>query len=115
MQLKAILLTASLFSSALAVQFTSVPTSVEAGKTYTLGWSGNSGGVTVLLKAGPSTNLVTVATITSGGTGNSFSWTAPATFPPGTYAFEIDDPSAGVVNYSGQFEYTGGSGTLPSA
>ncbi|KAF2675511.1 hypothetical protein BT63DRAFT_40441 [Microthyrium microscopicum] len=92
-----------------AISFTSTPSAVVAGQTYTLTWvTDGTGPVTILLKEGISTNLATVGTLTTTGAGGSFTWTAPSTYAPGTdYAFEIDQEGE-AVNYSGQFPFTGG-------
>jgi hypothetical protein len=97
-----------------AVQFTNSAFDVQAGKPFTLTWSGASGPVTIKLKNGPNTNLKDVATVTSGATGTSFVWSVPANLPADTYAFEIDD-STGVPNYSVQFTAGSGTATLSSS
>ncbi|TQS36566.1 hypothetical protein Golomagni_02978 [Golovinomyces magnicellulatus] len=74
---------------------------VTAGKPLTITWAEASGPVTLLLKAGPSTNLRTVSTLASGQTGNSFVWTPETTLPSDTYAIQINDASG--INYSMQF------------
>lgn len=105
----AILSVALLASSAFgAITFNSAPSTVVAGQTYTLTWAADgTGPVTILLRAGPSINLQTVGTITETGTGGSYAWTAPATYPPGTdYAFQIIQGTD--FNYYGPFTYTGG-------
>ncbi|KAI0385790.1 Ser-Thr-rich glycosyl-phosphatidyl-inositol-anchored membrane family-domain-containing protein [Hypomontagnella monticulosa] len=80
---------------------------IEAGKPFEITWSEATGPVTLTLKDGPSDNLVTVSQITSGATGESFTWTPSTSLPSGTYAIEINDGTD--VNYSKQFEVTGGS------
>jgi hypothetical protein len=49
------------------IAFTSVPTSVIAGQTYTITWSGgdNTQPATITLREGDPNNLQTVGTITS--------------------------------------------------
>jgi len=85
---------------------------VTTGKPLTITWAEASGPVTVLLKAGPSTDLRTVSTIASGQTGNSFVWTPESSLPSDTYAIQINDASG--VNYSVQFPIKG-SATQPSS
>ncbi|KAI0008905.1 Ser-Thr-rich glycosyl-phosphatidyl-inositol-anchored membrane family-domain-containing protein [Xylariaceae sp. FL0662B] len=80
---------------------------IQAGKPFTITWTDASGPVTLTLKTGDPNNLVTVDTITSGQTGNSFTWTPSASLPSGEYAMEISDGSG--VNYSLQFPFSGGS------
>lgn len=108
---------AALAAAVNAVQFTNSVIDPEPGKPFELTWSDASGAVTIYLKSGPSTNLVTVDTLVSGATGDSATITLnPADYPSGTYAFEIVDSSA-VPNYSEQFTFqgTGSASQIPSA
>lgn len=89
---------------------------IEAGESFTITWSGNTGPITLTLKNGPEGNLKTVSTITSGATGGSFVWTPDASLVSGQYAFEITDGAD--VNYSPQFALDGGaasSSAVPSS
>ncbi|KAF2397599.1 hypothetical protein EJ06DRAFT_584517 [Trichodelitschia bisporula] len=118
MYFRTILSVAVLAASAMAqLMFTSVPTSVQAGQQYTIQWSGGDATqpVTILLRKGESGNLGTVGTLTSTGTGGSFTWTVDSTITDGTdYAFEIKQGTSN--NYSGLFAVSGGTGTaLPTA
>lgn len=92
------------------------PTSVEAGKTYTVEYSPKDNTpTTFILRKGLSTNLDTVETLTTSATGGSFSWTVSSKYVDGTdYALEIRREGQ-TPNYSGQFPLTGGEGTLSSA
>jgi Ser-Thr-rich glycosyl-phosphatidyl-inositol-anchored membrane family len=65
---KSILSIALFAASALAnIAFTSVPTNVQAGQSYTITWSGEQSGqpVTISLREGPSSNLGAPITLTS--------------------------------------------------
>jgi len=94
-----------------AIQFTSFPTTVQAGQTYVLTWTtDDTGPVTIDLKNGSPTNLQEVEVLTAAGTGGSFSWTAPANLADGEYAFQISSGTDN--NYSSFFSYTGGDGSF---
>ncbi|KAJ4394219.1 hypothetical protein N0V93_003436 [Gnomoniopsis smithogilvyi] len=101
-------------SQALAlVALTNTNWAVTEDTPFEITWTDANGPVTLLLKDGPSSNLATVATIASGLTGTSFSWT-PTGIPSGTYAVEITDSED--TNYGSQFTYAGtGSATTTSA
>ncbi|KAI4869268.1 Ser-Thr-rich glycosyl-phosphatidyl-inositol-anchored membrane family-domain-containing protein [Hypoxylon rubiginosum] len=86
---------------------------VEAGKPFDITWSDATGPVTLTLKDGPSENLQTVGEITSGQTGESYTWTPSPSLPSGTYALEISDGTE--VNYSKQFDIAGGSASSSSS
>ncbi|KAI0117331.1 Ser-Thr-rich glycosyl-phosphatidyl-inositol-anchored membrane family-domain-containing protein [Daldinia grandis] len=86
---------------------------IEAGKAFEITWSDAVGPVSLNLKDGPSDNLKTVSEITSGQTGTSYTWTPSSSLPSGTYALEINDGTD--VNYSEQFEISGGSASSSSA
>ncbi|KAE9373170.1 hypothetical protein N431DRAFT_373457 [Stipitochalara longipes BDJ] len=116
MQFTSILLTAAVFALAHAqgVEFTM--NSTFFGTSYTAGssvldltWDQNSGPVTLKLMNGAATNLTLVNVIETGVTGTSFEYKPPADLAPGLYAFEIDDSSSKLINYSKQFTLTGGS------
>ncbi|KAF6808117.1 hypothetical protein CSOJ01_07723 [Colletotrichum sojae] len=96
-----------------AVQLTNSDFSITAGEPFTITWSDNQGPVTLTLKNGPSTDLKTVTTITTGASGNSFTWTPSASLPSDTYALEISDGTE--PNYSNQFTIAGASGTATAA
>ncbi|KAG7108819.1 hypothetical protein HYQ44_012183 [Verticillium longisporum] len=85
---------------------------ISAGEDFTLTWSGAEGPVTILLKSGPSDDLTTVETITTGQSGESFTWSVPTTLVSGQYAFEINDGTE--PNYSVQFPLVG-SGTASAS
>ncbi|KAI1390281.1 Ser-Thr-rich glycosyl-phosphatidyl-inositol-anchored membrane family-domain-containing protein [Hypoxylon trugodes] len=81
---------------------------ITAGKPFEITWSDAAGPVTLTLKDGPAGNLETVGEITSGQTGESYTWVPSASLPSGTtYALEISDGTD--VNYSKQFSVEGGS------
>ncbi|RYP89622.1 hypothetical protein DL770_004269 [Monosporascus sp. CRB-9-2] len=80
---------------------------IEAGEPFEITWSGAGGPVTLNLMNGPADDLSTVSEITSGLTGESFTWTPPESLPSGTYAFEISDGSE--INYSPRFRISGGA------
>ncbi|KAI8302481.1 hypothetical protein K4K59_000469 [Colletotrichum sp. SAR11_240] len=101
-------LVAAFAAVAQAVQLTNSDFAITAGQPFTITWSGATGAVTINLKNGASTDLKTVAAITTGATGNSFTWTPSASLPADTYAIEITDGSE--TNYSGQFQISGASG-----
>ncbi|XDG06884.1 hypothetical protein ABKA04_006499 [Annulohypoxylon sp. FPYF3050] len=91
-----------------AVQFTNTNfDGITAGKPFDITWTDAAGAVTLTLKNGDSDNLQTVGEITSGQTGESYTWTPSTSLASGTYALEINDGTE--VNYSKQFEITGGS------
>ncbi|KAJ4406078.1 hypothetical protein N0V82_010189 [Gnomoniopsis sp. IMI 355080] len=86
------------------VALTNSDWAVTEGTPFEITWTDADGPVTLLLKDGPSSNLATVATIASGLTGTSFTWT-PSGIPSGTYAIQINDSED--TNYSSQFTYAG--------
>ncbi|KAL2199904.1 Ser-Thr-rich glycosyl-phosphatidyl-inositol-anchored membrane family-domain-containing protein [Corynascus similis CBS 632.67] len=93
-------------AAALALpKFTNSDFTITEGEPFTLKWTDAEGPVTITLKTGPEENLQTVTVLTSGETGNEFTWT-PSDLPSGTYAFEITD-STEEPNYSVRFPYTG--------
>lgn len=87
---------------------------IEAGKPFTIEWTGADGPVTITLKNGDPTDLQTVEVIDSSDSGSSFTWTPPSDLPTDTYAFEIVD-SSGVPNYSPQFQFEGTASPSSSA
>ncbi|KAI2464076.1 Ser-Thr-rich glycosyl-phosphatidyl-inositol-anchored membrane family-domain-containing protein [Annulohypoxylon bovei var. microspora] len=96
-----------------AVQFTNTNFDVTVGEPFAITWSDASGPVTLTLKNGPSDNLQTVGEITSGQTGESYTWTPSTTLTSGEYALEINDGTE--VNYSKQFDITGGTASSSSS
>ncbi|KAI0894836.1 Ser-Thr-rich glycosyl-phosphatidyl-inositol-anchored membrane family-domain-containing protein [Annulohypoxylon nitens] len=97
-----------------AVQFTNTNfDGITAGKPFDITWTDAAGAVTLTLKNGDSDNLQTVGEITSGQTGESYTWTPSTSLASGTYALEINDGTE--VNYSKQFEITGGSSSSSSS
>jgi len=117
---RALLVGASFIAAAIAqtptpvpIAFTTLPGPVvTAGQPVQLAWGGGDGSpVTITLKQGPSTALVTVEVITGDATGNSYTWTPSTTLPDASdYALAI---SQGVddINYTGEFELVGGATT----
>ncbi|KAI1412589.1 Ser-Thr-rich glycosyl-phosphatidyl-inositol-anchored membrane family-domain-containing protein [Hypoxylon sp. FL1857] len=86
---------------------------IQTGKPFEITWADAAGPVTLTLKNGPSSNLQTVGEITSGQTGQSYTWVPSTSLSSGTYALEISDGTD--VNYSQQFEVAGGSSSSTSA
>ncbi|KAI8965280.1 Ser-Thr-rich glycosyl-phosphatidyl-inositol-anchored membrane family-domain-containing protein [Daldinia sp. FL1419] len=86
---------------------------IEVGKAFEVTWSDATGPVSLTLKDGPSDNLKTVSDLTSGETGTSYTWIPSSSLTSGTYALEISDGTD--VNYSQQFEISGGSASSTSA
>ncbi|KAN0098807.1 hypothetical protein V8E51_014470 [Hyaloscypha variabilis] len=116
MQFTTVLLAAAAFAlaSAQGVEFTMnssfFATSYTAGvSVLDLTWDQNSGPVTLKLMNGAATNLTLVEVIETDVTGTSYDYKPPADLPSGTYAFEIDDSSSKLINYSKQFTLIAGS------
>ncbi|KAI1142814.1 Ser-Thr-rich glycosyl-phosphatidyl-inositol-anchored membrane family-domain-containing protein, partial [Hypoxylon sp. FL0543] len=86
---------------------------IEVGKPFEITWSDAVGPVTLTLKDGAADNLQTVGEITSGQTGQSYTWTPDSSLTSGTYALEINDGTD--VNYSKQFDIAGGSSSSASS
>ncbi|KAI1075820.1 hypothetical protein F5B20DRAFT_584985 [Whalleya microplaca] len=86
---------------------------IEAGQPFEITWDEATGPVTLTLKSGAANNLNTVAQITTGATGSSFTWTPATSLASGQYAFEISDGTN--VNYSQQFPISGGSASGSSS
>ncbi|KAK6948459.1 hypothetical protein Daesc_010225 [Daldinia eschscholtzii] len=86
---------------------------IETGKAFEITWSDAVGPVSLTLKDGPSDNLKTVSELTSGETGTSYTWVPSSSLTSGTYALEINDGTD--VNYSEQFQISGGSASSGSA
>ncbi|OAL07143.1 hypothetical protein IQ06DRAFT_288907 [Phaeosphaeriaceae sp. SRC1lsM3a] len=104
---------AALISSAFAVTIDTYPSSVEAGKTYTITYSPKDAPATFILRKGLSTDLTTIATIGTGNAG-TFTWQVSSSLPNGgDYALQVKQGSE--ENYSGQFPLTGGSNAVSSA
>ncbi|KAJ4343173.1 hypothetical protein N0V87_000395 [Didymella glomerata] len=107
---------AAFIAAALALEINQYPsTGVQAGQTYQVTYSpADNTPTTFILRKGVSTNLATLATITSTATGGSFSWTVPKDLADGSdYALEIRRGDE--MNYSGQFGLTGGSAVASSS
>ncbi|OTB07609.1 hypothetical protein M426DRAFT_241163 [Hypoxylon sp. CI-4A] len=85
---------------------------IQTGQPFEITWSGATGAVTLILKDGPSDNLETVGEITSGQTGESYTWTPETSLTTGTYALEINDGTD--VNYSQQFDIQGADASSSS-
>lgn len=104
---------AALISSAFAVTIDTFPSSVEAGKSYTITYSPKDAPATFILRKGLSTNLGTIGEIGTG-TGGSFTWQVSSTLANGAdYALQVKQGSE--ENYSGQFGLSGGSNAVSSA
>lgn len=106
---------AALLATAFAVELNSVPTSLEAGKTYTITYSPKDNTpTTFILRKGDPDNLDTIGTIGTA-TGGSFTWTVPKDLVNApNYAFEVQQAGS-EPNYSSLIPLTGGSGTASSA
>jgi len=107
------LLASSVFG---AVTFTSVPSGISAGQSYTLLYSADdtTTPVTITLRKGNPQNLDTIGALTTTSTGGSFTWTVPADIVSGTdYALMISQGTAD-VNYFGPFSVSGGTGVASS-
>ncbi|UPL03059.1 hypothetical protein LCI18_013993 [Fusarium solani-melongenae] len=89
-----------------AVKLTNSAYDVVSGKDFTITWTEAQGPVTLRLKSGPQTDLETIEEVTSGQSGESFTWHVPSDFDGRLYALEIEDES-GDVNYSVQFPIEG--------
>jgi len=87
---------------------------ITAGTPFTITWSGATSSITLLLKNGPPTNLVTVSIIGSDLSGNSYSWTPSSSLVNDIYAIEIDAPGED-PNYSKMFPLNGGTSTSTSS
>ncbi|KAF3051985.1 hypothetical protein E8E11_010464 [Didymella keratinophila] len=107
---------AAFIAAALALEINQYPTTgVVAGQTYQVTYSpADNTPTTFILRKGVSTNLDTLATLTSTATGGTFSWTVPKDLANGAdYALEIRRGDE--INYSGQFGLTGGSAAASSS
>ncbi|KPM46001.1 hypothetical protein AK830_g431 [Neonectria ditissima] len=89
-----------------AVKLTNADYNVVPGEDFTIKWADAEGPVTIRLKSGSAKDLKTVGEITSGQSGESFTWTVPSDYSGEQYAFEIEDGS-GKINYSVQFPIDG--------
>jgi len=87
---------------------------ITTGTPFTITWSGATSGVTLLLKNGPPTNLITVSIIGSDLSGDSYSWIPSSSLVNDIYAIEIDAPGE-EPNYSEMFPLNGGTSTSTSA
>jgi len=96
------------------LQFTTLPSNVEVGKPVPIKWSGGDGSpVTITLKKGTPKDLKTVAVLSGGVKGDSFTWTPSEDLESGDdYALQISQ-GVNTINYTGQFSVKGG--TAPSA
>lgn len=106
---------AALIAAAAALTIDTFPANVVAGETYTVTYSPKDNTpTTFILRQGPSGNLNTIETLTTTATGGSFSWTVKSTYAnQPNYALEVRQGD--VINYSGQFPLTGGSGSAASS
>ncbi|OLN88796.1 hypothetical protein CCHL11_01990 [Colletotrichum chlorophyti] len=107
------ILVAGLAAIAQAVELTNSNYDIQAGQPFEITWTNAQGPVTLTLKNGPETNLQDVSVITSGASGNSFTWTPSASLPTDQYAIQITDGS-GTPNYSPQFTLTTSVTASPS-
>ncbi|MCJ1448999.1 MAG: hypothetical protein MMC23_009518 [Stictis urceolatum] len=118
MQFSSILIAAvSLALAQAKIAFTTLPSAVEAGKPTTLKWTGGDNGepVTITLRKGLSSNLQTIAILTSDAKGNSYTWTPSKSLANADdYALQI---SQGVddSNYTGEISLSGGSSAAASS
>ncbi|TVY37315.1 hypothetical protein LSUB1_G004983 [Lachnellula subtilissima] len=96
-----------------AVNLTNTDYVITVGKTFSIGWAGASGPVTLTLKNGAALDLKTVSTITSGSTTSPYVWTVPSDLPIGNYAIEITDGTT--TNYSPDFGLMGATATTSLA
>ncbi|OCK96973.1 uncharacterized protein K441DRAFT_26440 [Cenococcum geophilum 1.58] len=110
----ALLAVSALASAALAqsdtLSFTNVPTSVTVGNSYPIEWktSDTTSPITILLRKGPSGNLLTISTLTSTATGTAYTWIPDKSLVDGSdYALQITQGTQ--INYSGQISLSGGS------
>lgn len=104
---------AALISSAFAVTIDTYPTSVEAGKSYTITYSPKDAPATFILRKGAPGNLDTIGEVGTG-TGGSFTWQVSSTLANGAnYALQVKQGSE--ENYTGLFGLTGGSNAVSSA
>ncbi|KAL7628593.1 hypothetical protein AAE478_000108 [Parahypoxylon ruwenzoriense] len=86
---------------------------IEVGKPFEITWAEAQGPVSLTLKNGESTDLKTVGEITSGQSGDSYTWTPSTSLPTDTYALEINDGTD--VNYSEQFQIQGNAASSSTA
>ncbi|RKU46092.1 hypothetical protein DL546_005161 [Coniochaeta pulveracea] len=106
MKFSAVLAVAAAAAVQAKVFFTNVQYVVKPNTPFELGWSNNTGAVTITLKNGPALALKDYLVIDSADTGKSFTWTPPANLPSDTYAFEIKDSAdPSNPNYSPQWQY----------
>ncbi|MCJ1271691.1 hypothetical protein MMC22_011596 [Lobaria immixta] len=115
---KALVVGASFVVAALAqskIQFTSQPSNVKVGVPVEVTWiNGDNTPVTITLREGKSTDLQDVEVLTTTGKGGSFTWTPSKSLADGSdYALQISQ--SGVINFTGQFSISGGSGSKTSA
>ncbi|TVY24609.1 hypothetical protein LHYA1_G006408 [Lachnellula hyalina] len=92
-----------------AVNLTNTDYVITVGETFSIGWAGAEGPVTLTLKNGAALDLKTVSTITSGSTTSPYVWTVPSDLPIGNYAIEISDGTS--TNYSPDFGLQGATAT----
>lgn len=107
---------AALIAAAWAVELNDVPSSIEAGKTYTITYSPKDNtATTFILRKGDPNNLDTITTLTTTATGGSFSWTVPSNLANAKdYALEIRQ-SGQTPNFSGLIALTGGTTSVSSS
>ncbi|OTB05701.1 hypothetical protein M426DRAFT_21731 [Hypoxylon sp. CI-4A] len=86
---------------------------IQTGKPFTITWTEAVGPVTITLMNGNVADLQTVAEITSGQPGESYTWVPSGSLVPGNYAMQITDGIS--INYSLQFPIQQGmGGTFPA-
>jgi len=93
-----------------------VGVTLNAGDTTEIQWTPTaSSKITLKLRYGPTTNLLTGVTIANSiaNTG-SFFWTIPANIGNGQWSIAITDGTDADANYSPMFTINGGSGTQGS-
>ncbi|KAF2803300.1 uncharacterized protein BDZ99DRAFT_576208 [Mytilinidion resinicola] len=90
--------------------FTKYPSTIAAGSSTELSWTSDDSStpVSINLMKGPENDLTNVMTITASAKSVSLAWTVPSSLDPGSdYILQLDQGDN--VNYSGQFEITGGT------
>jgi len=105
---------AAMIAAVVGITIDSYPSGgIAAGATTNITFTA-TGPCTLLLRKGPSNNLVTVATLTTTATGGSYLWTVASNLVSGTdYALQIVQGDQN--NYSGQFSISGGTGVASSS
>ncbi|TVY55972.1 hypothetical protein LSUE1_G009829 [Lachnellula suecica] len=85
---------------------------ITAGVPYPIGFSNNTGPVTITLQNGGANNLQDVSTIASGISTSPYTWSVPSDLAADTYAIKISDGST--TNYGPQFQLLGATNSVTS-